>query len=301
MVLKSRTARRLLEDADALHLRGLRGVRAAVAVSQNRLDRSAPAMDARDFSIPTAAGPMKARLYRPAAAQATGAALVFFHGGGFVICDIETHDALCRRLADASGMRVISVDYRLAPEAAFPAQLEDGEAALRWVIEEAASLQIDPARLLAGGDSAGAYITVWATTRLNRERPGAIAGQVLIYPLLELDDEAWASSLSTHSRIIGRLAVGYIRHQLRLGTAPQSLAEGDLAPLPPTLIVVGGQLDPCRPEGLRLATRLREANMPVELLSFPRLAHGFASLTHLSAASRRAVGEIGRAVRSLLG
>ena len=129
---------------------------------------------------------------------------MFFHGGGFVICDIDSHDAPCRRLAGAAGMRVISVDYRLAPEAVFPAQLEDAEAAVRWAIAEAPSLQIDPSRLLVGGDSAGGYISVWVASKLNAERAGTVAGQVLIYPLLELHDDAWAASLSTHSRIVGR-------------------------------------------------------------------------------------------------
>jgi acetyl esterase len=299
MVARSKTAQRLIEDADALHLRGLRTVRTVMASSRGRFDRGAPAMATRELEIPTAAGPLPARLYRPTSAAASGPGLVFFHGGGFVICDLETHDALCRRLAEAAEMRVLSVDYRLAPEAPFPAQLEDAEAALRWAIAEAPALQIDPARLLVGGDSAGAYRSGWASTKLNAERPGAVAGQVLIYPLLVLDDDAWAASLSTHSRIVGRLTLGYIRHQLQLGDPPPSLAEGDLAPLPPTLIVVGGHLDPCRPEGLRLAERLREAKTPVTLLQYPRLPHGFASLTHLSAASRRAVAEIGTAMTAI--
>ena len=299
MVIRSKTARRLIEDADVLHLRGLRGVRSAMAAPRSRLDRGAPAMETRELTIPTAAGPLRARLYRPASAVAAGPGLVFFHGGGFVICDIETHDALCRRLADAAGVRILSVDYRLAPEAPFPAQLEDAEAALRWAMAEAPSLQIDPARLLVGGDSAGGYLSVALATKLNTERPGAVAGQVLLYPLLALDDAAWATSLSTHSRIVGRVTLGYIRHQLHLETVPTSLAEGDLAPLPPTLIVVGGHLDPCRPEGRRLAARLREAKMPVTLLEYPRLPHGFASLTHLSAAARCAVGEIGRRTAEL--
>jgi acetyl esterase len=299
MVARSKAAQRLIEDADALHLRGLRTVRNAMAASRGRFDRGAPAMETRELAIPTAAGALKARLYRPVAAVTVGPGLVFFHGGGFVICDLETHDALCRRLAEAAGMRVLSVDYRLAPEAPFPAQLEDADAALRWAIAEAPSLQIDPARLLVGGDSAGAYMTVAATTKLNAERPGAVAGQVLIYPLLVLDDEAWAASLSTLSRIVGRVTLGYIRHQLQLEAPPPSLAEIDLATLPPTLIAVGGHLDPCRPEGLRLAGRLREAEMPVTLLQYPRLPHGFASLTHLSAASRRAVAELAAAMKAI--
>jgi len=301
MAMRSKAAQRVIEQADALQIRGLRGVRAALSTTRGRLDVGAPKLETRELGIPTPAGPLRARLYQPDATPTPGPGLVFFHGGGFVICDIDSHDALCRRLAQAAGMRIVSVDYRLAPEAPFPAQLEDGEAAVRWAVAEAASLGIDPARLLVGGDSSGGYITVWASSKLNAERPGTVAGQVLIYPLLDLDDDAWAASLATHSRIVGRVAVGFIRHQLRLGAAPPSLAAGDLGPLPPTLIAVGGHLDPCRPEGLLLATRLAGAGKPVTLLTYPRLPHGFASLTHLYPAGRRAVAEIGRAAAELVG
>jgi acetyl esterase len=291
---------RLSQQARRRHLQGLRGLRAALSSPPLRTDRGAPAMETRELAI--AAGPVSlpARLYRPAQAYAAGPALVFFHGGGFVICDLETHDALCRRLAAAAGLRVISVAYRLAPEAPFPAQLEDGEAAVRWVMSEAAELGADPARILVGGDSAGGYIAVAAAAKLNAERPGAVSGQLLIYPLLELDDAAWASSLFAHSRIVGRAAVGYIRAQLKLGdTAGSSLVDIDPSPLPPTLIATGGALDPCRPDGRKLAARLQGAGKPVTLLEFPRLPHGFASLTAVSLAARRAVGEIGEAMARL--
>ena len=226
---------------------------------------------------------------------------MFFHGGGFVICDLETHDSLCRRLAAAAGMRVLSVDYRLAPEAAFPAQLDDGEAATRWAIAEAAGLGFEPTAILVGGDSAGAYIAVAVASKLNAERPGAVAGQALIYPLLELDDAAWASSVFTHSRILGRVTMGYIRAQLSLAPGVEtSLVDIDLAPLPPTLIATGGALDPCRPDGRRLTARLRTAGKPVTLLEYPGLMHGFGSLTHISPASRRAMAQIGEATARLV-
>ena len=97
-------------------MRGLRGLRSALTVGHGALDRGAPQMETQDLTVPSPAGPMRARLYRPdAAAHAPGAGLVFFHGGGFVICDLETHDGLCRYLAHSSGMRIISIDYRLAP------------------------------------------------------------------------------------------------------------------------------------------------------------------------------------------
>lgn len=189
------TTRTAPEARPRTHLQNLRGFRQALSSAHLRLDRAAPVMETRDLTIPTPSGPLAARLYRPHAATTAGPAVAFFHGGGFVICDLETHDSLCRWLAHASGLRVLSVDYRLAPEAAFPAQLDDGEAATRWASLNADLLGLDPDRLLLGGDSAGAYIAVEVAAKLNAERPRAIAGLVLLYPLLELGDEAWASSI----------------------------------------------------------------------------------------------------------
>lgn len=299
MVGRPKILRRAASGAGGLHLSGLRGVRSAIAMSHRRLDRRSPAVETHDLVIPTPAGPLKARLYRPRRARPGGAGLVFFHGGGFVVCDIETHDGLCRRLADSAGLAIISVDYRLAPEAAFPAQLADGEAATRWIRSQAAPLGIAPSRLLLGGDSAGGYIAVATAATLNQESPGAVAGLLLIYPLLELDDEAWASSLFAHSRIVGRVALGFIRNQLGVDAPTPSLAGIGLAPLPPTLIAVGGPLDPCRPDARRLAARLRQAGKLTALLEYPRLPHGFASFTHLSAAARFAVAQIGEGLGRL--
>ncbi len=282
------------------HLQGLRGLRQALSSAHVRLDRAAPIMETRELNIPTAAGALAARLYRPDAATAAGPGVVFFHGGGFVICDVETHDSLCRWLAQASGLPVLSVDYRLAPEAAFPAQLEDGEAATRWAIENAGALGLDPDRLLLGGDSAGGYICVAVAAKLNGERAGAIAGLVLLYPLLELGDTAWASSIFAHARILGRVTLNYIRNQLGPASeAAASLIDTDPTLIPPTLIATGGQLDPSRPDALRLAQRLRAAGRTPILLEYARLPHGFGSITHLTAASRRAMAEIGAAARLL--
>jgi acetyl esterase len=283
-----------------LQLQGLRGARNACSAALIALDRGAPDMATQDLAIPTASGPLQARLYRPATARAVSPALVYFHGGGFVVCDIETHDALCRRLADASGLVVISVDYRLAPEAAFPGQLEDGEAALRWTIDQAARLGVDPARILLGGDSAGAYIAVAIAARLNAERRGAVIGQVLLYPLLQLDDATWASSIFADSRIVGRVVVRYIRRQLSSDDlAIPSLTDMELGHVPPTVLAVGGPLDPCRPDGLAFAARLRDVGKPVTLLEYRRLPHAFASITHVSPTARNAVTEIGRAAAAL--
>lgn len=258
-------------------------------------DRDAAAMaQTRELVIPGPGGALAARLYRPAGSTACAPALLFFHGGGFVVCDIETHDALCRRLAAAGRVTVISIAYRLAPEAPFPAQIEDGEAAARWVIGQAGPLEIDAARLALGGDSAGAYIAAAVTARLNAERKDAVAGQLLIYPLLNLDDEVWASSVAAESRILGRLAVAYIRAQLQtIGMDAPSLLEPDPALAPRTVVVSGGRLDPCRPDARRYAETLAGGGGEVVVREYLALPHGFANFTHASAAAREAVAEIG--------
>jgi acetyl esterase len=279
--------------------RGLGRVRSALSFSHVGLDRHREPLPTRDFAIPTDCGQLKVRLYEPDPASAPGPGLVFFHGGGFVVCDIETHDALCRRLAKVARLRVVSVEYRLAPEAPFPAQLDDGEAAIAWIGSQVRDLGIDPARLLAGGDSAGGYIALAATAHLNAVNPGTVAGLLLIYPLLELGDDAWTSSLFAHSRIVGRLAVSYIRQQLQVEGPTTSLVETELGLLPPALVVVGGALDPCRPDARAFAARLSEAGKVVDLLEYPRLPHGFASLTQLSQASSRAVDQIGEHLANL--
>jgi acetyl esterase len=277
----------------------LGGVRSALTATHAHLDQGSPAVPTRELAIATPESDLRARLYSPVTAVASGPGLVFFHGGGFVLCNIDTHDSLCRRLAEASALPILSVGYRLAPEAPFPTQLEDGEAALRWARAHAAELGMDPARLLAGGDSAGAYIAFAAAAKLNTEQPDTVAGLLLIYPLLDLDDEAWASGLFAHARIVGRVAVSYIRDQLQLATLPPSLAEAALDPIPPALVIVGKTLDPCRPEAARLAERLRAAGKLAGWQEYPRLPHGFGNLSDVSPAARRAVTKMGEGLAAL--
>ncbi len=265
-------------------------------------DRTAPSMaETNDLTFDTPAGTLAARRYRPAGAVTGGPGLVFFHGGGFVISDLASHDALCRRLAHAARVTVIAAAYRLAPEAPFPAQVDDGLAATRWTLQRAASFGIDPARLSLGGDSAGAYIAVAVTRRLNAERGDAIAGQVLIYPLLQLEEELWASTVLADARVLGRLAVRYIRAQLKAVAMPApSLLDPDPRLTPATLVISGGPLDPCRPDARLYAERLAEAGVAVTCREYPLLPHGFASLTHASATARRAVAEIGALAGEML-
>lgn len=280
------------------NLKGVERARAAVRFALSRRDRHLPLLaELRNLEIEGAAGPLQARLYVPKGAEAPGPLLLFFHGGGFILGDIETHDAFCVRLADAAGVRVLSCRYRLAPEAAFPAQLDDAVAASRWTLANLGRL--GGTTLALGGDSAGGYLAVAATRALNAETPGAVRAQVLVYPLLSMDDDVWASTLVQDARIVGRLAVQFIRAQLATEEG-HSLLAGDHAATPPTLVVAGDQLDPCRPEAAAYAAELRAAGVPVEERYFALQPHGFINLTHVSAPARDAVSEIGAMTARLL-
>jgi acetyl esterase len=293
---------RLTERFAAENLKGVERARKAVSFALSRRDRHLPLLaETRNLEVEGAAGPLPARLYVPRGAESPGPLLLFFHGGGFILGDIETHDAFCVRLADAAAVRVLSCRYRLAPEAAFPAQLNDAIAATRWTLANLERLGGD--RLAMGGDSAGGYLTVAATREIHRENSSAVCAHVLVYPLLSMDDAVWASTLFQDARIVGRLAVQFIRAQL--GTSEghsllTPLLPEAFAAAPPTVIVAGDQLDPCRPEAAVYAERLREVGVPVEERYFALQPHGFINLTHLSQASRDAVREIGTLTGALL-
>lgn len=175
-----------------------KALRALLAASARYLDGARPEVCVE----PVVAGACAARLYRPHEGDG-GPPLLFFHGGGFVSCGIETHDGLCRRLAHVSGCRIVSVGYRLAPEHPAPAQLEDAIGACRWALSSPACLGSTD-RIFVGKDSAGGYLAARCAAALNLERPGAIAAQLLFYPLVGLDPRGWSAPAWRHARWSGR-------------------------------------------------------------------------------------------------
>lgn len=227
--------------------------------------------------------------------------MVFFHGGGFVLCDLESHDALCRRLAAASSMRILSVEYRLAPEFRFPAMHLDAEAAFAWARAHATELGADPNRVGLGGDSAGGHIAAWLSLHGQR-RPHFLA---LLYPLLAVDEAEWIGSPMKDFRFLGRVAIGFVRSQIEDyeeegGTLEAFRIVGeDLSILPPTVIVEVG-LDPLRPGIHAFADEVRAAGVPVEALAYPTLAHGALNFAYLSKQAALAIDETGAALRRLL-
>lgn len=289
---------RFTNGVASANLWGLEMARQAARTGLKGRDLGVPQLrEVRGFDIAGPGGPIPCRLYVPENAEAPGPLLVFFHGGGFVIGDLETHDALCRQLAEFSGLRILASAYRLAPEHPYPAQMEDALAVASWVQAHSAEVGADPARLGVGGDSAGGYLAIATASRM----PQVFKAQILIYPLLHLEDDLWSDSMTRNGRIIGRLAVRYIENQLAFteARAPSLLRDDGLVALP-TLIAVGNGLDPCAPDAEPFAARLRQMGADVILKAYPGLVHGFANLTHLSNGAKLAVREIGESAGALL-
>jgi acetyl esterase len=244
--------------------------------------------DVRDFEIPGPAGPLRARLYSSAARRAP--LLVYLHGGGFVIGDLDTHDEPCRLFCRHAGTHVLSVDYRLAPEHPFPAGLDDAIKAFEWARANAESLGADPARVGVGGDSAGANLA--AGVALARE---GVAAQLLIYPATDMTTARASHQLFGEGFLL-TLADrdAFYRHYTRATGVRREdprvspMNAPDLSPAPPALVVLAG-FDILRDEGEAYANRLRRAGVPVRTLRYAGFEHGFIHLTGVCPAARRAM------------
>lgn len=281
-----------------LHEAGLTASRKALNSALTGRDPEAATLaTVRDIVIPGPAGDLAARLYTPDNAPRPGPVMVFFHGGGFVYCDAATHDAFCRRLCDASGVSILSADYRLAPEHPWPAQMEDAEAVVRWALHNAALLLTD-GPLILGGDSAGAYLALAVARKINSETPGTVGSTCLIYPLLHLDDAVWSERIRD-LRPVGRAAVSMIRTYL--ASPPPSLLDAAAHGDPPCTLVFGGPTDPVRPDCLTYEEQMRAAGVPVQSRCFAALPHGFINMTHLLPGARKAVRETGLMLAQSLG
>ncbi|MFM2067044.1 MAG: hypothetical protein RLZZ584_1953 [Pseudomonadota bacterium] len=251
-------------------------------------------------------GAIALRLYRPlgSAAAELLPVLVYFHGGGWVIGDLDTHDTLCRELANASGCAVVAVDYRLAPEHRFPAAVDDALAATRWVARQAATLQLDASRLAVGGDSAGGNLAA-VVCQLARDatRSGSapalpIALQLLIYPATDMRRGAPSHTSNGQGYLLTRETMDYFcGHYIPPGPAgagqlddPRAspLLHLDLAGLPPALVLTAG-FDPLRDEGLLYADRLSAAGVRCTHVCYERQIHGFITMGRVLDEARSAV------------
>jgi acetyl esterase len=248
------------------------------------------------------AGAIPLRIYSPVAAGAgVLPAIVFFHDGGFVLGDLDTGDTLCRMLANESHCRVVSVDYRLAPEHKFPAAVEDCFAAARWVEENATRLGVDANHLAVAGDSAGANLAavVAQLARANNRIPH-IAFQLLIYPATQMGgvsaERAHASGYVLDQRTIDWFQAHYLPEDADPADPRISpLATKDASGLPPAYIVTAG-FDPLREEGIAYAEKLRAAGVRVTHMDYPTMVHGFISMPAFIPLASEAVGAAARAV-----
>ena len=272
-----------------------RGLRTLLAVPAAR---AAGLAKVEDLDIPGPAGQLRARYYE-AANAGTAPLLIYFHGGGFVCCDIDTHDSICSWLAKSSQGRVLSVGYRLAPETPFPGQLEDVRAACAWAFQNAMRLGAEPNRLALAGDSAGAYLAATMSLEINRVTPGAIALQVLLYPLVHVQDSLWADEELRNFRFLGRVACLYIARSLGAEALP-SLLDVDLSAAPSTIVAGGGPMDPVRADVKAFVDALRRANVRVSEKKYPVLMHGGLNFTAYSKTATTALQEVGQLVRSEL-
>jgi acetyl esterase len=247
------------------------------------------------------------RVYRPAGVAETTAlpAYVYFHGGGWVIGDLETHDVLCRQLTAASGASVVSVDYRLAPEHKFPAAADDAWAATRWIVAHAGELGLDASRLAVGGDSAGGNLAA-VVALLARDAGGpGIRLQVLIYPVTDVMRETRSYEDFAEGYMLTRDSMRwFIAHYLKSKDDARDwrvspLRAPSLAGLPPALIVTAGS-DPLRDEGEMYAGRLRDAGVLVDYVCYGGMIHGFVGMGKLLDAAHRAVALVGQTLRQAL-
>ncbi|TQF28584.1 alpha/beta hydrolase [Bradyrhizobium sp. UNPA324] len=259
------------------------------------------------LSIPAPHGTIPARLYvpkEPRQHDGLSPALVFFHGGGWVIGDLDSHDVVCRQLAVEGALIVISVDYRLAPEHKFPAATEDAVAATRWVAANARKLGIDASRLSIGGDSAGGNLSAVVALAARDAGGPALAGQVLIYPATDFamthgsHSEPETSVLLTHS-VIRWFRDHYLNGAADIHDWRASPARAqDLARLPPAYVLTAGA-DPLRDEGNEYAARLSQAGVPVTTKHYPGQFHGFFTMGKLLREANVAVSEIGAWLKGL--
>jgi acetyl esterase len=295
-----------LEQMEGPALADMTPEQARAAFDQMRQLGGAPDSVGRveDRTIPGPAGDLKARVYTPSG-EPPFPVMVFFHGGGWVIGDLESHDSLCRTLTNASGSMIVAVDYRLAPEHKFPAAVDDCYAAARWVADHAADLGADPSRLGVGGDSAGGNLSA-VVSLLARDRGGPkFAYQLLIYPAT--DSAMNMPSVRENGEgyfLTFQDMVWFTNHYIRgagdkLNPLVSPLLAADHAGLPAAIIVTA-EFDPLRDEGEAYGEKLRQAGVSVKVRRYDGTIHGFLSMSGVISRGQDAARDVGADVRELV-
>lgn len=239
--------------------------------------------EVRELEAESKHGKVPLRLYRPLKSDHAADALpvlVFYHGGGWLLGDLDTHDTFCRELANGSGCAVVSVDYRMAPENRFPAAVDDCLAATYWVHSEAKALGLDPTRIAVGGDSAGGNLAAVVAIAARNAGDLPLQFQLLIYPATDMRRVAPSHTTNGQGYMLTTDTMAYYHDHYIINAAEDldwrasPLLCEDLSNLPPAFVMVAGY-DPLRDEGAMYAQRLSESGNKATLISFERQIHGF--------------------------
>ena len=259
----------------------------------------------RDYRVPSVNGDVLVRVFTPRAA-APLPALVYFHGGGWVTGDVETHEGICRTLANAAGCVVASVDYRCAPEFQFPTAADDAYAATCWVATEAAALGVDAGRIAVCGDSAGGNLAA-VVALMARDRGGPrLTFQALVYPVTDYDFDNVSYRENADGYLLTRDSMRWYWDQYVPGAADRNnpyaapMRAASLAGLPPALVITA-EYDPLRDEGEAYANKLAAAGVPVSHTRYPGMIHAFFRFTNSIDAARAAVAEVVAALQKSWG
>ena len=258
-------------------------------------DRTVPGVDGNDIPV---------RIYRPQSDQPLPV-VVYFHGGGFVIGDIATHDTTCHRLAAGVPAVIVSVDYRLAPEHPFPAAVDDCEAATKWVSAHASEIGGDSSRLAVAGDSAGGNLSAVIARRARDAGGPPIAFQLLVYPATDMTRSMPSHTENGSGYLLDADAINWFMENY-MGDADlrqpdaSPLFVDDLSGLPPAFVLTA-EFDPLRDEGEAYADRLREAGVQVAASRYDGMIHGFYGLDSMFDSATKATSETVTALRDALG
>lgn len=277
-------------------------VREGYRATRVGLDTGAPRdLDVRDLAVDGAEGPLKARLYTPKGAAAPGPGIVYFHGGGFVIGDLDTHDGFLRRLASSSGVRVLSVDYRLAPEHPFPAPHDDALAATRWAFDHAAEIGFDPAKVAIGGDSAGGNLAASISLEMRNDPRRRLAFQLLLYPATAMEQDTQSRRDLAEGHVLTREVMEWFGGHLNAGGHAQAhRAEPgnveNLSGAPACLVVTAG-FDPLKDEGRDYAAKLAAAGVTARHVEHAGFVHDFYVLGHVCAKVFDVIDETAQALK----
>ncbi|MBU6444086.1 MAG: alpha/beta hydrolase [Alphaproteobacteria bacterium] len=276
------------------------------AMSAVMAPRDVPIGKVEDIAMPGEAGEIALRVYTPVAAGGKVLpALVFYHGGGWVIGDLDSHDGICRILANEAGVRVIAVDYRLAPEHKFPAAVNDAVAAVNWVEANASVLGVDANRIAVGGDSAGGALAAVVAQTAKANVGPRLLFQLLICPATQIGEDTGSMRKFAEGYFLERAGMQWFYgHYVPEGADPNDprlspLRAADVSGLPPAYMLLAG-FDPLYDEGLAYATKMRAAGVPVTVADHPDMVHDFVMMHAVVPRGREALQDIAAALKAAL-